>query len=193
MGQEEKEQLLNKIEKHAHDREVTYWGCSQAVLDALQRNLGLGNNAAFKAASPFAGGVARMREVCGALVGGVMAIGLAYGRSKFTSGKVALEEPDCVEALVRASKLGERFKQKFGCVRCSDVQLVMHGPNFKTHVHYTVEAFTEHARCGDVTGPAARLAAEIILEPTELFAKDINHFLEELGNVREQQKKLGLI
>ena len=143
MSQKEREQLLSKIEQHAHDCEVLYWGCSQAVLYTLQQHLQLGDAGAFKASSPFAGGVARMREACGALIGGVMAIGLAYGRTKFEAGKVALEQPDFVEAIVRANKLGERFKEKFGCLRCGDVQKIVHGPDFKPNVRYTVEAFEE--------------------------------------------------
>ncbi|MFC1980953.1 hypothetical protein ACFLVN_01755 [Chloroflexota bacterium] len=79
-----------------------------------------------------------------------------------------------------SNRLGTGFKEKFGCLRCSDVRLVIHGADFKPHTRYTVEAFAKHAKCGDVTGPAARLAAEVILAPTELFTDDINYFLEEL-------------
>ena len=108
MSQEERERLLRKIEQHAHDYEVVYWGCSQAVLYTLQRHLQLDDGGAFRAASPFAGGVARMREVCGALVGGVMAIGLAYGRTKFEAGKVALEQPLWGEILKEISRIVPR-------------------------------------------------------------------------------------
>ncbi|MFC2002219.1 C-GCAxxG-C-C family protein [Chloroflexota bacterium] len=193
MSQEERELLLSKIEQHAHDYEVKYWGCSQAVLYTLQQDLQLSDGGAFKAASPFAGGVARMREVCGALLGGVMAIGLVYGRTEFEAGKVALEQPDCVESMVRASKFGERFKEKFGCLRCGDVQAVIHGPDFKPHVRFTVKSFEEHAKCGEVTGPAARLAAEIILAPREQFIADINVFLDDFSQVRKEQRELGLV
>ena len=72
----EKEELLRIIEQEAQDNEVEYWGCSQAVLKALQQHFDLGNDEVFKAASPFAGGIGRLREACGALTGGVMAIGL---------------------------------------------------------------------------------------------------------------------
>ena len=37
MGKEEKQQLIEAIKKEAHNNEVLYWGCSQAVLSALQR------------------------------------------------------------------------------------------------------------------------------------------------------------
>lgn len=189
MSKEEKEQLIRAIEQKAFDNEVVYWGCSQAVLDALQQYLDLGDGEAFKAASAFVGGVAGMREVCGALTGGVMAIGLAYGRAKFEAGKVGLEQPDYVEARVRAGRLCDRFKEKFGSLRCSDIKVSIRGADYKEYTSYnTIEAFEDHAKCGDVTGPTACLAAEIILQPTELFVAEINVKLGELAQLRELQK-----
>ena len=189
----QKEQLVRTIEQEAHDSEVMYWGCGQAVLDALQRNLNLGDGEAFKAASAVGGGIGGMREACGALMGAVMAIGLAYGRRKFETGKVSLEQPDSVEAKLRASRFCERFKEEFGGLRCNDVRASVREPSFNGSAVYsynTVEAFEDHAKCGDVTGPTARLAAEIILQPTELFADEINACLEGLRQVREQQKEI---
>ena len=121
MSKEEQEELLDAIEKDAHDNEVTYWGCSQAVLASLQQHLKIGSVESFKAMSPFAGGVARTHEMCGALLAGVMAIGLVYGRSKFEPGKVAMEQFDMMEAEVRGNKLCQRFKEKFGSFECPDV------------------------------------------------------------------------
>ena len=119
-----------------------------------------------------------------------MAIGLAYGRGKYETGKVAMEQPDFNEALVRANKFGERFKEKFGSLRCGDIKLSIRGVDHDEHSRITtIEGFEDHKKCGDVTGPAARLAAEIILQPTELFADEINSFSEDLREVRKQQQK----
>ncbi len=190
LRKKEREQLLEEIEQYARDFELNYWGCSQAVLDSLQRHLELGNNEVFKAASPFAGGVGKMREACGALVAGVMAIGLAYGRAKTEEGKIAREQVDFTESLIRANRFGKKFQAKFGCVRCSDVKAAVRGPDFRES-YSTVAAFEEHAKCANVTGPAARMAAETILEPAELFAEEIEAHLEELRQARREQKKLA--
>ena len=190
MSEEEKEELIRKIEQDAHDNEIKYFGCSQVVLDALQRHLNIGNGGAFKAASALAGGVATKREVCGALIGGVMAIGLAYGRAKFEAGKVGREQPDYVEAQVRATRLCDRFRERFGSPICRFVRYSVREPGFKEHTNYdTIEQFEDHAKCGDVTGPTARLAAEIILQPTESFVAEINAKLEEIAQVRKLQKQ----
>ena len=189
MSEEDKEQLIRTIEQEAYDNEVMYWGCTQAVLAALQSHLDIGNGEAFKAASAFAGGVAGTHEVCGALAGGVMAIGLAYGRAKYEAGKVGREQPESVEAGARASRLCEKFKEEFGSLRCSDIKVSIRGDNYKDYTRFdTIEAFEDHAKCGDVTGPAARLAAEIILQPIEPFAAEINAQLEEIAQVRILQK-----
>ena len=190
MSGEGKEQLIKRIEQDAHDNEVVYWGCSRAVVDALQRHFNLGNGEVFKAASPLAGGIGGIREACGALIGGGMAIGLAYAPAKFEKGKVGSEQTEFVEAMVRTGKFCERFKEKFGSIRCSDIRAAVRGADYKEYEHMnTIEAFEDHDKCGDVTGPAAQLAAEIILQPTELFADEINARLEDLSQVRKQQKK----
>ena len=191
LSSDEKEKLLRKIEQDARDAEVNYWGCGRVVLSALQQNLNLGGREVVKAASPCSGGIGRMREACGALVGGVMAIGLAYAKGEFEAGKVALEQAEEVESLVRASKFGERFRQEFGHLRCLEVQQAVRGADYVGYHRYnTIEAFTDHAKCGDVTGRAARMAAEIILEPTELYTTEISGFLDDLSQVRKQQKSL---
>lgn len=192
MTEEEKEQLLRTIEQHAHDCEVIYWGCAQAVLDALQRHFNIGGGEVFKSASALAGGVSGTHEVCGALLGGVMAIGLAYGRAKFEVGKVCREQLDYLEATTRAAKLCDRFKEKFGSLRCNDIFFSIRGADYKEYPRYnTIENFEDHAKCGDVTGPTARLAAEIILQPTELFVAEMNPILEDIAQVRKLQKDLG--
>ncbi|MFC1916023.1 C-GCAxxG-C-C family protein [Chloroflexota bacterium] len=189
MSKEEQKELISKVEKLAHDTEVTYWACSQAVLSALQRCLDIGDGGAFKAATSLTGGVTQGTEACGALVGGVMAIGLAYGRAKYTEGKTAHEEHEYMESLLRTQKFCGRFKGKFGSLRCCDIWGVVRGPDYKKYDRFnTLESFLDHDKCGDVTGPAARLAAEVILEPTEYYAAGINAELADLKQAREEQK-----
>ena len=190
MTPDEKDRLIRMIERDATDNEISHWGCSQVVLDALQRHLGLGNKETFRAATGFAGGVGRSGEACGALLGGVMAIGLAYGRNGFETGKVAMVQPEFLEAVLRSNRLCERFKEKFGSLRCSDVKAFVRGDGYKPVTRYnTIESFEDHAKCADVTRPAARLAAEIIFQPREEFADQINTFLDDLKQVRKQQEK----
>jgi C_GCAxxG_C_C family probable redox protein len=73
---------VKEIGAKAHDYE-TKNGCSQAVLAALQEDLGIGDLQSFKAATALAGGAARRGETCGALLGALMALGVFEGRERF--------------------------------------------------------------------------------------------------------------
>ena len=55
------------------------YNCSQAVFAAFSEEVGLPRQTALQLASGFGGGVGRMREVCGAFSGAVMALGALYG------------------------------------------------------------------------------------------------------------------
>ena len=55
------------------------YNCSQAVLLAFSDRTGLDKETAARLASSFGGGLARMREVCGAVSGAAMVLGLVRG------------------------------------------------------------------------------------------------------------------
>ena len=189
LDHDEKVEFLNLIEEDCRNVEELYWGCSQVVTDSLQRNLGIGNKEVFMAATGFAGGVAGNRDVCGALLGGIMAIGVVYGRSQFETGKVAHEQPGFLETRERASKLCDKFKEQFGSMKCADVrQRVGRIPLGDENYLYTLEGVENHSKCGDVTGITARLTAEIMLESSEAFPLDIEVRIRDLNRVRELQK-----
>ncbi|NEW80847.1 MAG: C_GCAxxG_C_C family protein [Mariniphaga sp.] len=57
------------------------YACSQSVLLAYSGQFGLDENAAKLISSTFGGGMGRLREKCGAVTGGFMVLGLAYGNT----------------------------------------------------------------------------------------------------------------
>ena len=57
------------------------FNCSQAVLSAFNKELGLDDQAAAKIASGFGGGIGHMAETCGAVTGAIMVISLKKGMS----------------------------------------------------------------------------------------------------------------
>ena len=74
--------------------------CAQSVLVAFASQLGLDESQALKMASPFGGGISRRGEVCGAVTGALMALGLVLG-SDTPAGKE------------NAYQLGQDFLQRF--------------------------------------------------------------------------------
>ena len=55
------------------------FNCSQAVLSAFAKDLGLPDELALKIASGFGAGMGRLQQTCGAVTGSYMVIGLKYG------------------------------------------------------------------------------------------------------------------
>ena len=81
------------------------FNCSQAVLGAYADDYGLTVDQAMKVAACFSGGV-RKGEVCGAVSGAIMVIGLKYG-----------DGPD----YNKAAEFMERFKEKNASYICKDI------------------------------------------------------------------------
>ncbi len=58
------------------------FNCAQSVLTAFAPSLGLEEDVALKLTTGFGSGIAQKGEICGAVSGAYMAIGLKYGKSK---------------------------------------------------------------------------------------------------------------
>jgi C_GCAxxG_C_C family probable redox protein len=64
----------------AMEKFLAGYNCAQAVLYAYAPDLGLDGETALKVATGLGAGMARRGEVCGAVTGGILALGLKYGR-----------------------------------------------------------------------------------------------------------------
>lgn len=88
------------------------YNCAQAVFVAFAEDYGISREAALKLSSSFGGGFGRLREVCGAVCGMAMALGLAEGNTT-VDGK--LEHYEKVRALM------EQFSGRHGGYICRDL------------------------------------------------------------------------
>ena len=155
-----REKLLDRIAWAAYHNDRVYEGCSRSVLQALQDHLHLGDGETLKASTALAGGIARMGETCGALTGGIMAIGLVLGR----------EELDNIQAyrdtMEASYELYNRFKQEMGSTICFEIQKTLFGRCFDFKKDEEAEEWykTEGLeKCPMVCAIGARIAADIIL------------------------------
>ena len=124
--------------------------CAQAVLEAFGDVTGLEKSFAAKLASSFGGGMGRMREVCGAVSGMLMALGLKYGYAdpKDRAGKTAQYE------LVRA--LADEFKKENGSIICRE--LLGLDENFKPKPpEVRTEGYYKKRPCGELCKQAAEI------------------------------------
>ena len=91
---------------------VEGFNCAQSVLSVFCADLNLNKETALKLATGFGAGMARKQEVCGAVTGGVMAIGLKHGRG-------LIDERSATEnTYLLAGKFMERFAAKHGSCLC---------------------------------------------------------------------------
>jgi len=91
------------------------YNCSQAILGAFCEPLGLDRKTAFALASGFGGGMGCMGDVCGALTGAIMVLGLKYGSFE-ASDKAAKNE-----MYRKTQLLAEEFKLQTGSMYCRDL------------------------------------------------------------------------
>lgn len=132
------------------------YNCSQAVLLAAADALGMGCDCLGRAASGLGEGLGRSGEVCGALNGGVMCLGLVLGED-------APDDPwqrDILYATV--ARFVARFEEENGAARCRELLRVDLG---------TAEGREESERrdldrtvCGPIVERAVRAAVEIARE-----------------------------
>jgi C_GCAxxG_C_C family probable redox protein len=88
------------------------FNCAQSVLGVFCSDLHFDRETALKLATGFGAGMARRQEVCGAVTGGIMAIGLKYGRGP------ADESPAAEKTYLLVGKFMERFSAEYNSCLC---------------------------------------------------------------------------
>jgi len=83
--------------------------CAQSVLYPFCADLGLDPATGMKAASGFGGGMGRQGEVCGAVSGAILALGLRFGGG---------DRAGVEAAYAKTRELVARFRQKHGAILC---------------------------------------------------------------------------
>jgi C_GCAxxG_C_C family probable redox protein len=91
------------------------FSCSQAVLASRAEQLGLATETALKLSAAFGGGLGRQGEVCGAVSGALMVIGLENGHTT-PEDKSAKEHTYELTRLFTAE-----FIQRTGALHCGDL------------------------------------------------------------------------
>lgn len=159
-----REEQLNKLEQKAGDYEQQFQNCAQGTLLALQECFNLGNSDTIKAATAFPG-IALRGETCGAIIGSIMALGLAFGRDK----------PEDLASLQRtisaARKLCHLFEKEFGSCNCRDVHDRLFGRRYDLMKLKDQQEFVKSGdakKCRIPVGKAARIAGELIMDGLKL-------------------------
>lgn len=121
---------------------------------AAQEKLGKKNDDLIKALDPFGGGLGGRGEVCGAVIGGLAAIGLLFGRDKVGQ-----------EADMKMWKYSRAFVKRFekeiteGGILCRDIVQVNWSDPAQVKEYGQGERFI---KCKTLVGKTAALIGELI-------------------------------
>lgn len=113
---------------------------------------------------PLSGGVALSGEVCGAVLGALMAVGLVLGRRKL---EPSFQSADYAKAMEVGVKVLDRFREELGSVRCRDIHLKLFNRYYNLRDPKEWKEFIESGArhsCSKVCGIAARIAVEALME-----------------------------
>ena len=129
------------------------YNCAQAVAAAFCDKTGMDEKTAARMASSFGGGIGRMREVCGAVSGMYMVLGLLYGYDdpKDDAAKKGLYHD--VQALA------EKFREVGGSIICREI---LKNPPSDPNPTPRTEEFYKTRPCDRMICTAARLMEEFI-------------------------------
>ena len=131
------------------------YNCAQSVLLAFAEDLELGWETAARLSSSFGGGMGRMREVCGAVTGMFMVVGILYG---YDDAKDYEGKKDTY-ALVQ--ELANQFKAETGSIICREL-LGIDGKDNSPVPSKRTEEYYKKRTCEDKVGLAAKILDEYI-------------------------------
>ena len=91
------------------------FACSQSVFSTYSPQFGLDRETALKVAGAFGGGMGHMGEICGAVTGAFMVIGLKHG------GTIAEDEQSEEKTYSLVNEFVNRFKSRNGSIVCREL------------------------------------------------------------------------
>jgi C_GCAxxG_C_C family probable redox protein len=129
---------------------------------AVSQQLGIENEIIPRIATPFGGGIGGRGEVCGAVIGSIMAIGLKHGR----------EEPSQPNqhAYALAGEFCRRFEQETGSLSCRELTGIDLSTPEGRSAFYSSDVPVRV--CLPAAGAAFRLVMELLERPALAAADD---------------------
>ncbi len=143
-----------ELAKQYHERG---YGCAQAVLATFAQDYGLSEEAALRISTGFGSGMGRMCEVCGALTGAFMAIGLKHGKV-VTDGAKYGTNTETTYRLV--ADLAKKFEAKNGSIYCRE--LIGHDLSNPEERAKVVQLGLFNTTCGKLILDSVELVEEML-------------------------------
>ena len=132
------------------------YNCAQAVVYAFNDILNMDDKMILSLSSSFGGGMGRLREVCGAVTGAFIVLGVLYGYSDVNA-------PDKGEHYERIQEFANRFREDNGSIICRELLGLGSGASKPTPEKRTKEYY-EKRPCPKKVYSSAYILASYINE-----------------------------
>lgn len=99
----------------AHENFKKGYNCAQAVFLAFAEEMNLDENTAARLSSSFGGGMGKLREVCGAVSGALMVLGMMKGNTDPADDKAKAEH------YARVQEFAAKFKAEHETIICREL------------------------------------------------------------------------
>lgn len=108
--------FIDAVKQRVYQMEIKCHGCAQVIVQSFLEILEIDNPAVSMAASPFAAGLALTGNNCGAVIGGLMVLGLEFGRRDVNEKMEGI-----LKGIRPMRKFIRRFEHKYGAMNCRDL------------------------------------------------------------------------
>ncbi len=146
---------MSKYEEKAIKLFKEGYNCAQSVFLAFNDVMGLDEATALKLSSSFGGGIARLREVCGAVSGMCMVLGVLYGYESPTD----MDAKKAHYAFIREAT--EKFKAENGSIICRDI---LGDPEHGGDPEPRTDSYYKKRPCAEYVGMCAKIVEDILKE-----------------------------
>ena len=121
------------------------YNCAQAVFGAFCEDFGIDFETGVKISSGFGGGIARRREVCGAVSGGVMVLSMLHGYSDVR------EDEEKKKLYEKVREVLKSFEDETGSIVCRELlgleeKVSAPVPEKRTEAYYKKRPCSEYVR-----------------------------------------------
>ncbi|PLX35302.1 MAG: hypothetical protein C0605_10645 [Hyphomicrobiales bacterium] len=150
--------LAEEAYQRALDYELEFGCCPQCVLASVQEVAGYVSDDTIKASHGLSGGGGLQGEgLCGALTGGLLALGAKGGRDRDK-----LDQGRGIGNFEDARELVEWFREQFGGLTCQDLQQQFTGKTYDLWNAGDYQAFSEArgAKCAEATARVTKWVVE---------------------------------
>jgi C_GCAxxG_C_C family probable redox protein len=156
----DKSQFLEDLKERTFQAEMKYHGCAQVVVQTFLDIFEEKNTPLSMAASPFAAGLALTGNNCGALVGGLMVLGLVYGRKDITEGMEGI-----LTGIRPMRKLIKYFQDAYHSPNCREITGTDLADPEKATAYFDSGGLE---RCANMMADVAVFVGDIIYEENRL-------------------------